>query len=176
MLRAARNIELQELFRQLVAQHGYVHAAAERTVLVAEIGRNAGANRRPVDGDRPRGGSLAAAGRLPKAVVLVHLYGQSADLDPIVARLRARSRSVAGLGRCGFATFPAGLGSRPPLRLFGVGRPMDGPLAGRLGATLGYRSGASLPLLLLQYFLIDLFWVHLYSRQRRSTRTVGRRR
>jgi pyridoxal phosphate-dependent aminotransferase EpsN len=30
----------------------------------------------------------AAAGRLPKAVVIVHLYGQSADLDPIVALCR----------------------------------------------------------------------------------------
>ena len=30
----------------------------------------------------------AAAGRLPKAVMLVHLYGQSADLDPIVDACR----------------------------------------------------------------------------------------
>jgi dTDP-4-amino-4,6-dideoxygalactose transaminase len=64
----------------------------------------------------------AAAGRLPKAVILVHLYGQTADLDPIVAlcdrygviliedaaeALGAsyRGRAPGGFGRSGVFSF-----------------------------------------------------------------------
>jgi len=64
----------------------------------------------------------AAAGRLPKAVVLVHLYGQCADLDAIVALCRRygvaliedaaealgatyHGRSPGGFGRAGIFSF-----------------------------------------------------------------------
>src|SRR5438105_317140 len=38
--------------------------------------------------------SRARSGRLPKAVVVVHLYGQSADLDPIISECRAHGVAV----------------------------------------------------------------------------------
>ncbi|HLL82212.1 MAG TPA: aminotransferase class I/II-fold pyridoxal phosphate-dependent enzyme, partial [Longimicrobium sp.] len=64
----------------------------------------------------------ARAGRLPKAVLVVHLYGQSADLDPIVEACREhgvtliedaaealgatyRGRSPGTLGRTGIFSF-----------------------------------------------------------------------
>lgn len=64
----------------------------------------------------------ARAGRLPKAVVVVHLYGQSADLDPILAACRRfevplvedaaealgatyRGRAPGTLGWCGVFSF-----------------------------------------------------------------------
>jgi pyridoxal phosphate-dependent aminotransferase EpsN len=36
----------------------------------------------------------AAAGRLPKAVVVVHLYGQAADMDPILAACRRHGVAI----------------------------------------------------------------------------------